>query len=298
MKKLFLLATLLAIFAAACGSDTSDTSDVEPAAPDASNEVVDSHPTRIISLSPTATEILFAIGAGDQVIAVDSFSYFPEEAPVTDLSAYEPNIEAIAAFEPDLVVLTGGGQEELEALGVRVVAQLAAVTIEDVYDQITELGIDTGNEDGAAELIASMRSDISEILAQLPERDEPLTYFHELDDTLYSVTSTTFIGAVYEMAGLVNIADPADEDGSAFGYPQLTQEYILDSDPDFIFLADAQCCAQSPAVVGDRPGWAELAAVQNGRVIEVDADIASRWGPRVVDYLRAVVDAVVTAPAG
>ena len=295
MKKLFLLATLLAILAAACGSGTSDA---ESVAPDARGEVVASHPTRIISLSPTATEILFAIGAGDQVVAVDSFSYFPEEAPVTDLSAYEPNIEAIAAFEPDLVVLTGGGQEELEALGVRVVVQLAAVTIEDVYDQITELGIDTGNEDGAAELISSMRSDISEILAELPEIDEPLTYFHELDDTLYSVTSTTFIGAVYEMAGLVNIADLADEDGSAFGYPQLTQEYILDSDPDFIFLADAQCCAQTPAVVGDRPGWGELAAVQNGRVVEVDADIASRWGPRVVDYLRAIVDAVVTVPAG
>jgi iron complex transport system substrate-binding protein len=123
-------------------------------------------------------------------------------------------------------------------------------------------------------------------------RDEPLTYYHELDDTLYTVTSTTFIGEVYALAGLVNTADPVDADASAWGYPQVSAEYLLDADPDLIFLADTKCCAQDVAAVAARPGWANLTAVSRGRIVELDDDVASRWGPRIVEFLRSIVEAV------
>ena len=203
-------------------------------------------PQSIVSLSPTATEMLFAIGAGPQVVAVDNYSYYPEEAPVVeDLSGYSPNVEAIAEFEPDLVVLPDAGiKEELESLGVEVLVLPAVSNLDGVYEQIADLGVATANIDGAAVLVASMRSEIASIMENIVIPERPLTFFHELDDTLYSVTSGTFIGQIYEMVGLSNIADPADADGSAYGYPQLTQEFVLESDPDLIFFVDGNCCGK------------------------------------------------------
>ncbi len=123
--------------------------------------------------------------------------------------------------------------------------------------------------------------------------ESPLTYYHELDPSYFSADSSTFIGEVYSLLGLVNIAD-ADESES-FGFPQLNAEVIIDSNPDLIFLADTKCCAMDADTVGARPGWDAIAAVQNGNVIEMDDDIASRWGPRIVDYLEAVAAAVEQA---
>lgn len=127
---------------------------------------------------------------------------------------------------------------------------------------------------------------LDEALARVPELDEPLTYFHELDPSLYTVTSDTFIGSVYELVGLVNIADPADEDG--FGYPQLSEEFVIEADPDLIFLADGE----RPENVGERPGWSSLSAVVDGAVFQVDADISSRWSHRIVEFLEQVVEVV------
>ncbi len=256
---------------------------------------VEERPVAVVSLSPTATEMLFAIGAGDQVVAVDDQSNYPEEAPTTDLSGFTPNVEAIAAFEPDLVVVSfdpGDLVSSLEALGIPVLLQPAAVSLDDVYAQIEQLGAATGNLAEAAALVAEMQSEIDRIVASVPDRDEPLTYYHELDPTFYSVTSSTFIGQVYSLLGLESIADPADTDG--FGYPQLSVEYILDQDPDLIFLADTKCCGQSPETVAERPGWSELTAVRSGAVIPLDDDIASRWGPRIVEFLGVVAEAVAT----
>ena len=253
------------------------------------------YPSRIVSLSPSSTEILFAIGAGDQVIAVDAFSYYPEEAPVTDLSGFTPNVEAILGFEPDLVVWQGGPDDfagALDAAGVTVISHFAPLDFEGIYAQIAELGEVTGQIDGAADLVASMRSDLEEIAASVVARDEPVTYFHEVGTEYYSATSSTFIGNIYGLANMENIADPADEDGSQFGFPLLNEEFILDADPDFIFLADTIGYGQSVETVAARPGWENLQAVQNGRVVELNDDIVSRWGPRVVDFARQVVDAV------
>jgi len=253
---------------------------------------IEDRPTKILSLSPTATEILFAVGAGDQVIAVDDQSNYPAEAPTSGISGYAPNLEAILALEPDLVVhsyLPEDIEQGLANVGIPSLPQFAAQTLEDTYQQIEQLGLVTDNSDSALAQVQSMRDSVDQLVARTSNLDS-FSFYHELDQTYYSVTSATFIGQVYDMLGLQNIADAAEGAGS--GYPQLSEEYILSQDPDLIFLADTKCCAQSIETVSERNGWNALTAVQSQKIIELDDDIASRWGPRVVEFLEAIVVAI------
>ena len=256
--------------------------------------VLESQPTRILSLSPTATEILFAIGAGDQVLAVDDQSNYPPEAPTSDISGFTPNLEAILALEPDLVVhsyLPEDIEQGLSNVDIPSLTQYAAASLDDTYQQITQLGAATGASAGAESTVREMQQRIDELMASVNVPDgSSLTFYHELDPTYFSVTSSTFIGQVYAMLGLTNIADEAEGAGS--GYPQLSEEYILSQNPDLIFLADTKCCDQDKETVTQRNGWNVLSAVSEGKVIELDDDIASRWGPRVVEFLEAIATAV------
>jgi iron complex transport system substrate-binding protein len=245
-------------------------------------------PTRVVSLSPTATEMLFAINAGDQVVAVDDQSNYPKDAPTTKLSGYQPNVEAIAGYRPDLVVFatdTGDLAASLRKLAIPALALPAATRLDDSYAQIQQLGKATGHAAEAERLVTAMRGDIQQIVASA-KLERPLTYYHELDKNLFSATSTTFIGQLYAQLGLQNIADKADKEGS--GYPQLSPEYVVKADPDLIFLADTKCCGQSPRTVAARAGWGQVRAVKDGAVVPLDDDVASRWGPRVVDFLRII----------
>jgi iron complex transport system substrate-binding protein len=269
-----------------------------PVTVDAANGSVTiaSPPTAIVSLSPTGTEMLFAVGAGDQVVAVDEFSYYPEEAPVTDLSGFTPNIEAIAEYAPDLVVVSDdldGVVGALEGLGITVLHLPAALSMDDVYAQIETVGAATGHGAEAADLVTAMQSEINALVASMPGLAEPISFFHEVDATLYSASSSSFIGQVYAMLGLTNIADAADT-ADSFGYPQLSAEYVIEADPDIIFLADSTY-GESAETVAARPGWADLQAVLKGNIVEVDADVSSRWGPRIVDFVAVVVEAVTKA---
>lgn len=251
---------------------------------------IEEMPESIVSLSTVATEILFAIGAGDQVVAVDDQSNYPEEAPTSDLSGFTPNVEAIVSYEPDLVFISfdpGDLVASLEAADVEVVNFGAAQVIEDTYRQIEATGIATGHAEEAREVIEAIEADLARIAEDAPVVDEGTTYFHEIDSNLYTVTSSTYFGQIYALFGLENIADPADEDGSAFGYPQLSSEFVVAADPDLIFLADADY-GESPETVAARPGWSSLTAVQEGNVFELDADVASRWGPRIVEFAESV----------
>jgi iron complex transport system substrate-binding protein len=289
---------LVALVAASCATTSSaefppDGSGGFPITIQAPNGpvTIDERPTRIVSLSPTATEVLFAIEAGGQVVAVDDQSNFPDDVPVGDLSGLDPNIEAIADLEADLVVMMFdvGGETvaALEAIGIPSLVHGAAVDLDDAYAQIEQLGAATGSVAEAAALVASMQGDIDRIVADTDAAGA--TYYHELDPLLYSATSATFAGALYAMLGLSNIADAAD-DGS--GYPLLSAEYIVAEDPDLVFLADTKCCGESADTVAARPGWDTMGAVREGAIIELDDDIASRWGPRVVEFLEAVAVAI------
>lgn len=256
-------------------------------------------PDAIISLSPSVTETLWAVGAGEQVIAVDDRSDYPEGVPTTDLSGYSPNVEAILGKNPDLVVAsddTGGLVSGLAAAGVPTLLLPAAENLDDAYEQVERVGVATGHADSGAAVAESMREQIDEILAATPQREAPLRYFHELDDTLYTITGDTFLGEIYGLFGLESVADGSGGDG----YPQLSTEFVVAADPDLIFLADSQCCGVTPASVAARPGWSGMRAVTTGQVHVLDEDLASRWGPRVVDLVREI-GAVVAAqpvPAG
>jgi iron complex transport system substrate-binding protein len=302
-----ILAAAFAAVALALGGCADDSGD-EPATGSSAASypvtvggvTLDARPERIVSLSPTATEMLFAIGAGGQVAAADDNSNHPPEAPRTELSGFQPNAEAIAAQNPDLVVIandTNKVVDQLTQLKIPVYLASAAVTLDDSYRQLDELGALTGNRDAAADVMTRMKEDIGKLVADLPTRPEPLTYYYELDPTFYTVTSKTFVGSLFAMVGLTNIADAADADGAAGGYPQLSEEVLIAADPDFVFLADTKCCAQSAETVAARGGWAGISAVRDGRIVALDDDIASRWGPRVVDLIRAIVDAVAKVPA-
>ena len=295
---------LFTVLTACSGSDsTTETSAVEtettvetPAFPVMVGDLtLEKQPTRIVSLSPTATEMLYAIGAGPQVVAVDDYSNFPAEAVAlgTALSGYEPNIEAIAGYTPDLVIVAydaGGVVDQLKSLSIPVFMAAAAATFEDVYSQIEQLGALTGNLDLAVQLSGQMQTDIAAAVAEVQLPTTPITYFHELDNTLYSATSNTFIGQVYGLFGLKNIADGVVEGND---YPQLSAEVIVKANPDIIFISHSE----TPEVVAARDGWGQLKAVTNNQVIALPADIPSRWGPRIVEFVKVIRDAVALVAA-
>jgi ABC-type Fe3+-hydroxamate transport system substrate-binding protein len=294
-----LLALLLAV--TACGSDSASSdaraSSSAPAAfpvtvTGADGEVtVDEQPEKIVSLSATATEMLFAIGAGDQVKAVDSTSNFPESAPTTDLSAFTPNAEAIAGYDPDLVVLSddlNGIVDALAALSVPTLRLPAAASIDDTYAQIETLGDATGHPDEADQVVADVKNRIAEAVDSVSDDVAGMRVYHELDPSFYSAASSTFIGSIYAMFGLVNIADNAPD--LAGGYPQLSAEYVVGQAPDLIVLADTVCCDQSKETLSQRPAFDTVPAVKEGRILEADDDIASRWGPRIADFAVSVAD--------
>jgi iron complex transport system substrate-binding protein len=304
---------------AACGADPDNTkpATTEPAvaettaptdstAAEAESEQADAKKVpgeRIVSLSATATEMIYALGAQDQLVAVDNYSNYPQEAAdfATKIDAFEPSVEAIAELDPTVVLLNydpGDLQAQLEKLGIKVWFGATAATLDDSYKQITELGDLTAKADEAAALVESMESEIEATITGMELPDAPVSYYYELDDTFFSLTSNTFIGQLMSRFMLQNVADTAEAGND---YPQLSAEAIVASNPQMIFLADTKCCKQTAETVGARAGWDVIDAVKNGNVVELDDDLASRWGPRVVDLVKIVADAVtkyVTAAKG
>lgn len=248
---------------------------------------VPKRPARIVSLSPSATESLFAIGAGSQVIAVDDQSDYPKTAPKTALSGFTPNVEAIAAYRPDLVVVAYDPKDlvaGLTKLGIPVVFHKPAATIPGAYQQIRQLGTVTGRLTSATTLVKNMKAQIARIVSKRKSATGARVY-HELDPSFFSATSKTFVGRVYTLFGLRNIADAAP---GGTDYPQLSPEFIVSSNPDLVVLADSVCCGQTADTVASRPGWSGIKAVRNRSILRIDDSIASRWGPRLVNFVRAV----------
>jgi iron complex transport system substrate-binding protein len=250
--------------------------------------VIKKRPVRVVSLSPSATEDLFAVGADAQVIAVDDQSDYPKRAPRTNLSGFRPNTEAIASYNPDLVVISndGGLAASLEKLGITVLLEPAPNTIAEAYDEVRQIGQATGHADTATTVVSGMQGKLTALIRSVPKRSRHLKVFHELSPDYYTATSATFIGRMYRLFGFRNIADAADSSHS--GYPQLSAEYIVSANPDIVVLADSVCCGQTAATAGERPGWQLVSAVRRGRVVTVDDSVASRWGPRIVDFARVV----------
>jgi iron complex transport system substrate-binding protein len=288
------VAAALAVFVSgASGSSSSPTAFPVTIVASNGQVTVERRPSRIVSLSPTATESLFAVGAGSQVVAVDDQSDHPKNAPKTTLSGFTPNVEAIAGYRPDLVLIAydpKGLSGALERLGITVIHHDGAKTFKGAYQQIRQLGLVTGHEAEATRLIRRMKSKIAGIVKKARSAGAGLSVYHELTPDLYSATSKTFVGQVYVALGLRNIADAADAVGT--GYPQLSAEYVVSSSPDVIVLADTVCCGQRPSTVAQRPGWDRISAVRTGSIVRIDDSIASRWGPRLVNFFRAMASAI------
>jgi iron complex transport system substrate-binding protein len=309
-RRLLAVALAVGFAATACSSTATQTpagsagpasaSGTFPVSVTAANGTirVATRPSAIVSLSPTATEMLYAIGAGPQVKAVDSDSNYPPQAPRTKLSYFNPNVEAIAAERPDLVVISNDFNngnsltKRLAAFHIPVLELPAPPNLAGVYAEFNQLGQATGHEQRARAEVSMLRGQIRKIIAALPHRSRPLTYYYELDQTYYSVTSDTFIGRLLALLGMKSIADAAKGASAAGGYPQLSAEFIVKANPDYIILADTICCHQTVATVSARPGWIGMTAVRDKHVILLSDDIASRWGPRVVDLLRTVLAAI------
>jgi iron complex transport system substrate-binding protein len=259
-------------------------------------------PARIVSLSPTSTEDLYAVGAGQQVVAVDQDSNYPAGIPKTSLSGLTPNIEAIAKYNPSLVVAyqnVGGLVPGLAKLGIPVLLEPPVSTLDAVYTQIEQLGQVTGHADQARQVVTGMKQRIAADVKQAGTGHKGLTYYWELSaNPYYSATSSTFIGQIVGLFGLKNIADAADKAADG-GYPELSEEYIVTARPQIIFLADNQPGdgGQTPAVVAKRPGWSAIPAVRNHEVIALNDDIASRWGPRLPQLVAQIALAIEHAPS-
>ncbi len=310
-RRFAMLATATALAAvAACGSAGHQTTRGQgpsgsaaaartfPVTISAANGTVriSKRPRSIISLAPVTTEMLYAIGAGGQVSAVDQYSDYPPGAPRTNLSGLTPNIEAIVARKPDLVVVTNYAaslSKRLGAFGIPVLSLPAPANVSGIYSEFEQLGEATGHLPQAKAEVSRLRRQITAIVAKVPHHTKPLTYYYEVSQApYYSVTSSTWIGRLLGMLGLKSIADSAGGAAAAGGYPPLSAEFILKANPDYIILADTVCCHQDAATVAARPGWAGLAAVKSGHIIALNDDIASRWGPRIVDLLRAVLTGI------
>ena len=288
-------------FAAGCGStsDTPSPTNTTAGFPVTVGSVtLDKQPQKIVSLAPSLTEMIFAIDAGKQVVAVDEYSNYPADAPKTDLSGYKPNAEAIAKYSPDLVVISDDTEnivDQLKALSIPTYVAPAANTLEDTYKEITELGALTGHSADAAALVGEMKADLEKLVKDLPEAQQAT-------HLLLRTRQHLLLGHVEDLH-----RRPVHRRRSGQHrrrgqrrtnpYPQLSAETIIKANPDLIFLADTKCCGQSATTVAARPGWSGLTAVKNGGVIALDDDIASRWGPRVVDLQRIIVEAAAKAPA-
>ena len=252
------------------------------------HEINGSSPKRIISLSPSITEILFEIGSGNQVIAVDNLSNYPNEAPITDISAYDPNVEAISLLNPDLVILSYNIKNlkaALRKIGIETIYLPAPLNFEDILDQIDYLGLQTGNEDKAKKLISKMKNRMK-TLQKLRENETATKIYHEIDPNYYSPSKFSFIGDIYQKLNYKNVADKADI--SNLGYPKLSPELIISENPDLIVLPGKD--NKYVEKIKLRPGWSYIEAVKKNNFLLTNNDIASRWGPRILNFASILVE--------
>jgi iron complex transport system substrate-binding protein len=247
---------------------------------------------KVVSLAPSNTEILFAIGAGGQTVGRDMFSDYPTEAlslPDIGGSMGEYNLEAIVALQPDLVLAAEINPTELvkslEDLGLTVFYLANPTSLEEMYDNLGIVAQLTGRETEAAALVESLKARVAAVDEKIAPLSSRFSVFYEIDASNPSQPWTagkgTFITLLIERAGGYNIAAELD------AYPQLSVEQIVADDPMFIILGDAMWGVTVESV-GQRPGWENLSAVQNDNIFPFDDNLVSRPGPRLVDGLETL----------
>ncbi len=270
-------AVALLLLAASCGGRAPDAVTL------GGKLTFDTPPERIVSLSPGHTEILFAIGAGDQVIAVDNQSDFPPETETkTKLDATSPDEAVLEELQPDLVVVMAGPEEVVQAIdqqGFQVLWLELPDSVGSIFDQIDLLGEITGRVEQSDRLVDEMDGRLLAVFDEVGATPGPRVY-HELDDGLTTASIDTFIGELYLILNGQSIADQSEEP-----FPQLTVDTVVEADPEVIILAYPNA---SPESIKARPGWQDISAVKDDRIYAVDPDIVNRPGPRLVDGLETL----------
>jgi iron complex transport system substrate-binding protein len=254
---------------------------------------IPSRPDRIVSLSASATQMLYAIGAGSQVVAVDKYSTYPPDAPRTTFTGYESSAEDYLYLRPDLVIFafeTGTLIQQLRVLHIPALLLPPATSMPGVYSQLAELGAATGHQNGARGAESSLARYLSSAARTAGGSGRGKTYYIEVDPTYYTPTSHTFIGAEFSLFGMVDIADAA---GHGTAYPQISAEYVLKENPDYVFLADSVCCHQTAGAFAGRPGFSVLSAVRLHHVIAVNDSVASQWGPHTIETFVSLLARVL-----
>src|SRR5262245_43227792 len=291
MLRKTLLITLLSALLAACAPQATPTLASVALTDGLGREVkLESPAQQVISLAPSNTEILFAIGAGSQVVGRDQLSDYPAEAAnVTDIgSSFEAlNTELIVSLKPDLVLAaeinTPEQVKQLEDLGLTVYYIKNPLTLEEMYGNLELVAQMTGHETETATLIESLKARVAAVDEKIAPIISRPGVFYELDATdpakPYTAGKGTFITQLIERAGGQNIAADID------GYPQLSLEQVVAADPAFIILGDA-AYGVTPESIASRPGWENLSAVKNNQIFSFDDNLVSRPGPRLVDALE------------
>ena len=286
---------------AAAGSSSAASASGFPATVSAVNGrvVVKHRPARIVSLSPTATQMLFSIGSGPQVVAVDEYSTLPANAPHTNLNALQVSAEGLETYRPDLVLLAPGGQSnlvsQLATLGVPALMLPPANNLADTWSQYRQIGLATGHVTGANQEISRLQGQVSTAVKSAGTAGKGKTYYIEFSSDLYTATSKTFDGTLFSLMGMKNIADTAS--GGGDGYPQLSAEFLLKANPDYVFLADDVCCGQSATTFAARSGYATLSAVANHHIYVINDNVAGQWGPNIVEFVQDVARALKGGPS-
>jgi iron complex transport system substrate-binding protein len=261
-----------------------------------------SAPERIVSLSPSNTEILFAVGAGDNVVGITDYCNYPynftawaEAGNITSIGNYwQPSIEPIIDLDPDLVLASSASLEAAEnlgSLGYKVLV-IEAKTIDGILQDILLVGRATGNDASAKALVNEMRARIDAVENQAADATTTPTVYHEVwNEPLQSAGPGTFIDEMITLAGGINIFNDATT-----SWPIVSSEAIIDKDPDVMFFPDMYMGVgnfyETIESVEGRPGWDSITAVQNDALYEINADIISRSGPRIVDALEIIAKMV------
>jgi len=291
MKKSWLILLVIAILLTACTPKApTGTTYIDG---EGRSIVLAGPAQRIVSLAPSNTEILYAIGAGDQVVGRDEFSDYPAEAkdlPSVGGSMGEYDFEAIAALEPDLVLATAINTPKqvkaLEELGITVYMLPNPDDLDGLYANLTTVGQLTGHETETQVLVDSLKARVQVVLEKVAISSYLPAVFYELDGTdpakPWTAGPDTFMSKWISLAGGRNVGDEMDS-----SWAQISQEALIVANPEIILLGDA-AYGMTPEQVAARPGWDAIAAVESGKILVFDDNLISRPGPRLVDALETL----------
>ena len=250
-----------------------------------SNQTQENDEIKIISLSTTHTEIIQSLGAENTLVGVDAFSEV--DSPVEVIDAYTVTAEELVPLNPDVVIIAfdfNGIVEGLEAQEINYVLLPPARNLDDVYAQITNIGEIVNKKSEASSTIRDMKLEINRIINNYNYQD--ITVYHEIGYSygIYSVNSESLIGEIYNLLGVTNIAN-SEEDPYGSGYPALSEEMVIESNPDFIVVGHSDYLNKDLSIRG---GWSDISAVQNSRVFFVDDTLASNWGTTTLQLVEVL----------